>query len=54
MREKEPEIDEMEILGKIVREELGIKPLELRKVKLKEKGERSLRKQSRIRKQNSY
>jgi len=39
MREKDPELDEAEILGKIVREELGIKPLELRKIKLKEKSE---------------
>jgi hypothetical protein len=39
MREKQPELDEMEILGKIVREELGIKPLEFRKIKLKEKSE---------------
>jgi len=36
MREKEPELNEMEILGKIVRQELGIKPIELRKIKHKE------------------
>lgn len=40
MREKEPEADEVQILGKIVREELGIKPLELRKIKFKEKSEK--------------
>jgi integrase len=37
MREKMPEIDEMEALGKIMREELGIKPLETRMVKQKKK-----------------
>jgi len=37
MREKMPEIDEMEALGKIMREELGIKPLETRMVKHKKK-----------------
>jgi len=33
VREKQPELDEMEVLGRIIREELGIKPLESRIVK---------------------
>ena len=36
LKEEEPEIDEVEAVGRIVRAELGIKPMEVKPVKVKE------------------
>ena len=37
LRQKQPELDEMDAIGKVLREELGISPLETRMIKNREK-----------------